>query len=160
MIKILKVLMSVSLIVVLVFSSVPAHAESCYVALREMLNSIDQEEWYLGKGKSTLASEVGKKMYAVYMEKTRAFLLIGENEYGKGEITSWGKIDRSRGYYMIYSLCRIWKLLQEHVDEGYSISIGFTDMEQVEGDMLFENAEAAAAFVQVTEETLGSATSD
>lgn len=51
--KSIKMVISFILICVIAFSCFTAEAESCYVALRELMNSKDQEHWYLGKGKNS-----------------------------------------------------------------------------------------------------------
>lgn len=153
--KTFKRTIAIILMCLMVGSCYSANAESCYVALRELMNSKDQVDWYLGKGKSTSA-EASKEIYAVYVENDEAFYIVGMNEYGKGEITIWNNIEALRGYHMIYSLCYIWDVLQENIDKGYSITIAITDMEMVEGDWVIDDAGSAADFVQVMEMTFAS----
>lgn len=140
---------------VLLLAAFPAHGESCYVALRELMSSKDQSDWYLGRGRSS-SSDTSKVIYAVYVEKDEAFYILGVNEYGKGEITIWNNVELTRGYHMIYTLSYLWDTLQENMDKGYSIILGITDMASVEGDWVIDDAESAASFVQVIEATFAS----
>lgn len=155
--KSIKIVVSFILICVIAFSCLTAGAESCYMALRELMNSKDQEDWYMGKGRSS-ATDTSKDIFIVYVEKDETFYIVGVNEYGKGEITVWNNIEMLRGYYMIYSLSAIWEVLQENMDKGYSLTIAITDMEQVEGDWVIDDEDSAAAFVQVMETTFASLT--
>lgn len=153
--KKVKAILAAVLIVVTLLSCCIVNAESCYVALRELMNSKDQENWYMGKGKSS-ATDAGKEIYAVYVEKDEAFYIVGVNEYGEGEITIWNNVEMLRGYFMIYSLCGIWDILQDNIDPGYSITLGITEMEQIEGDWVIDDADSAASFAEVMNQTFSS----
>ena len=148
----MKTTLIIMLVFALVFSISPVKGETCYVALRELLSSKDQENFYLGKGRSTSA-EASKDIYAVYVEKDESFYIVGVNEFNKGEITIWKNIDMLNGYRMIYTLSSIWPALQENIDPGYSITLAITDMEMIEGDWVIDDKKSADSFVKVIEQT-------
>lgn len=157
--KKMRAIVSLMIIFSLIITCCPACGESCYVALRELLSSESQEDLYLGKGRSS-DTEATKDISVVYVEKDEAFYIVGVNELNKGEITIWKNIDATRGYYMIYALSGIWDVLQENMDPGFSITLGITDMEMVEGDWVIDDKESAEAFVEVMEQVFSSMISE
>ena len=149
------------LVCLLVFFSCTAKGETCYVALRQLMSGddSDMEDWYLGEGDS-YSFDAGDTIFAVYAEDEEEFYIIGENEYGDGEITIWEDIDLIHGYYMIYKLCNIWEPLQKYIDQRHSITFAITGMEDVEDDWLIYDAETAADFVTIMDKTLSALTDD
>ncbi len=151
----IKIVVSCLLLTILVFCVCTSYGETGYVALKMLLSSEDQGALFLGNGESA-SDEESNEIWAVYNEKGKYFYLAGINEYNKGEITVWHDIELLQGYYVIYSLSNIWNTLLNNIEKGYSITLAITEMEQVEGDWIIDDAESAASFVSVFETAYGS----